>query len=98
MTDVHFPAGSGRYLCLCPDGRQGALCDEAVDECASTPCAAGQCVSTVGGYRCECPPGLRGEKRQFGPFSGLYAPSRLQTCVCVCVFVRFNVFRRRQRV
>lgn len=66
MTDVNFPAGSGKYLCACPDGRQGERCGEDVDECASSPCAVGRCVNTVSGYRCECPTGLRGEKHQLG--------------------------------
>ncbi|XP_019957821.2 von Willebrand factor D and EGF domain-containing protein [Paralichthys olivaceus] len=60
VTDVNFPAGSGRHLCVCPEGKQGELCDEDEDACLSTPCAAGKCVNTAGGYRCECPAGLRG--------------------------------------
>ncbi|KAM7365746.1 hypothetical protein PAMP_016658 [Pampus punctatissimus] len=60
VTDVNFPAGSGKYLCVCPDGKQGDLCDEDVDECLSAPCTVGVCINTAGGYRCECPAGLRG--------------------------------------
>uniref|UniRef100_A0A8D3AQ72 Si:ch211-246m6.5 n=1 Tax=Scophthalmus maximus TaxID=52904 RepID=A0A8D3AQ72_SCOMX len=60
VPDVNFPAGSGKYLCVCPEGRQGELCDEGEDDCLSAPCAAGECVNAVGGYRCECPAGLRG--------------------------------------
>lgn len=66
MTDVNFPAGSGRYLCTCPSGRHGERCEQDVDECESSPCAVGQCVNTGSGYRCECPPGLRGEKQLLG--------------------------------
>lgn len=61
MTDVNFPAGSGKYLCACPEGTRGDLCDEDVDECLSAPCAVGTCVNAARGYRCECPPGLRGK-------------------------------------
>lgn len=61
MTDVNYPAGSGKYLCVCPEGTWGELCDQDVDECLSAPCHSGRCVNTAGGYRCECPPGLRGE-------------------------------------
>ncbi|KAM4538056.1 von Willebrand factor D and EGF domain-containing protein [Fundulus diaphanus] len=60
VTDVAFPAGSGKYLCVCPEGKQGELCDEDVDQCLSAPCEAGRCVGTASGYRCECPVGLRG--------------------------------------
>uniref|UniRef100_UPI0037E70201 von Willebrand factor D and EGF domain-containing protein n=1 Tax=Semicossyphus pulcher TaxID=241346 RepID=UPI0037E70201 len=61
VTDVNFPAGSGKYLCVCPKGKQGDLCDEDVDECLSAPCAVGKCINTANGYRCECPAGLRGK-------------------------------------
>lgn len=61
MTDVGFPAGSGKYLCVCPEEKQGALCDENVDQCLSAPCAFGECVNTASGFKCECPPGLRGK-------------------------------------
>ncbi|XP_068575499.1 von Willebrand factor D and EGF domain-containing protein [Cebidichthys violaceus] len=60
VTDVNFPAGSGKHLCVCPEGTQGDLCDQDVDECRSAPCAAGNCITTAGGYRCECPAGLKG--------------------------------------
>jgi len=62
VTDVHFPAGSGKHLCVCPEGTQGDLCDREADECRGAPCAAGECVDAAGGgFRCECPAGLKGE-------------------------------------
>ncbi|KAM9820353.1 von Willebrand factor D and EGF domain-containing protein [Neosynchiropus ocellatus] len=60
VTDVNYPAGSGKYLCLCPDGTQGDLCSQDVDECLSSPCGSGTCTNTAGGFRCECAAGLRG--------------------------------------
>ncbi|KAF7647992.1 hypothetical protein LDENG_00163670, partial [Lucifuga dentata] len=60
VTDVNFPAGSGKYLCVCPEGTQGNLCAQDVDECVSAPCAVGECISVANGFRCECPAGLRG--------------------------------------
>lgn len=69
MTDVNFPAGSGRYLCVCPEGNQGELCDEDVDECLSNPCPGGKCVNTAGSYTCNCPAGLRGSFNTCKAFS-----------------------------
>uniref|UniRef100_A0A8D0AWH8 Uncharacterized protein n=1 Tax=Sander lucioperca TaxID=283035 RepID=A0A8D0AWH8_SANLU len=60
VTDVSFPAGSGTYLCVCPEGTQGDLCGEKVDGCLSAPCTVGRCINAArGGYRCQCPAGLR---------------------------------------
>ncbi|XP_061532690.1 von Willebrand factor D and EGF domain-containing protein isoform X3 [Phycodurus eques] len=60
VTDFTFPAGSGKYLCVCPDGKQGDLCHEDVDKCLLAPCADGKCINTDGGFRCNCPEGLTG--------------------------------------
>uniref|UniRef100_A0A8C7RAT2 Si:ch211-246m6.5 n=1 Tax=Oncorhynchus mykiss TaxID=8022 RepID=A0A8C7RAT2_ONCMY len=60
VTNVAFPAGSGEYLCACPQGIGGVLCQEDFDACLSAPCGAGVCVDTVDGFLCECPAGLRG--------------------------------------
>ncbi|XP_042075813.1 von Willebrand factor D and EGF domain-containing protein isoform X2 [Haplochromis burtoni] len=60
VTDINFPAGSGKYLCVCPEGTQGKLCADDIDECLSAPCLGSKCIDVAGGYRCECPAGLRG--------------------------------------
>ncbi|XP_077369199.1 von Willebrand factor D and EGF domain-containing protein isoform X1 [Festucalex cinctus] len=59
-TDFTFPAGSGKYLCVCPEGKQGKLCLEDVDNCSSAPCADGTCIDIDGGFKCNCPDGLTG--------------------------------------
>lgn len=60
MTDVTVPAGSGGYLCVCPEGLRGDLCEKNVDVCLSGPCGLGVCAKTAQGFRCQCPQGLRG--------------------------------------
>nr|XP_057907809.1 von Willebrand factor D and EGF domain-containing protein isoform X2 [Doryrhamphus excisus] len=60
VTDVSFPAGSGKYLCVCPDGKHGHLCNDSVDPCFPAPCPDRTCINTAGGFRCPCPAGLTG--------------------------------------
>ncbi|XP_062416894.1 von Willebrand factor D and EGF domain-containing protein, partial [Pungitius pungitius] len=60
VTDVSFPAGSGKHLCVCPDGWWGVLCNQRADPCRSAPCGAGTCAVTPGGFSCNCPAGLKG--------------------------------------
>ncbi|KAA0712091.1 von Willebrand factor D and EGF domain-containing protein [Triplophysa tibetana] len=60
VTDIKHPVGSGEYLCACPTGFRGDLCQEDLNECGSDPCGAGVCVDLIDGFECQCPPGLRG--------------------------------------
>lgn len=61
----------GHYICSCPPGTLGVLCEINEDDCAqplrlrSSPPKClnnGTCVDRVGGYRCNCPPGFTGER------------------------------------
>ncbi|KAL1021806.1 hypothetical protein UPYG_G00018300 [Umbra pygmaea] len=64
VPNVAFPAGGGQYLCVCPQGRGGARCQDNTGSCLSAPCGAGVCVETNDGFSCECPAGLTGSTCQ----------------------------------
>lgn len=61
----------GHYICSCPPGTLGVLCEINEDDCApplrlrSAPPKClnnGTCVDRVGGHRCNCPPGFTGDR------------------------------------
>ncbi|XP_056233694.1 protein crumbs homolog 1 isoform X2 [Seriola aureovittata] len=43
------------YICSCPPGTTGSLCQEVINQCDPSPCQnEGRCESHVGGYTCHC--------------------------------------------
>uniref|UniRef100_A0AAY5EAG6 Uncharacterized protein n=1 Tax=Electrophorus electricus TaxID=8005 RepID=A0AAY5EAG6_ELEEL len=60
VTNVNLPAGRGEYLCVCPPGFHGDLCQDKADFCASKPCGPGECVNKQDKFLCLCPAGRKG--------------------------------------
>ncbi|XP_035504606.2 protein crumbs homolog 1 isoform X2 [Scophthalmus maximus] len=43
------------YICSCPPGTTGSLCQEVIDQCDPSPCQnGGRCEGHVGGHSCHC--------------------------------------------
>lgn len=60
--DLNPRLSSGKkYKCHCTPGYVGEHCLVDFDDCASSPCVAGDCVDLVNDYRCECPHGYEGK-------------------------------------
>ena len=59
--------GTEDYICFCPTGYEGDMCEIDIDYCAPEPCLNGAtCVDQVEGYQCQCPPGWQGENCEEG--------------------------------
>ncbi|EDV99320.1 protein eyes shut [Drosophila grimshawi] len=49
------------FTCECPAGWHGRICQEEINECASSPCQnGGVCVDKLAAYACACPMGYTG--------------------------------------
>ncbi|XP_056299805.1 von Willebrand factor D and EGF domain-containing protein isoform X2 [Pseudoliparis swirei] len=60
VSNAGLPAGSGEYLCVCPEGFKGERCQVDVDDCKPNPCRLGRCIDGPDSFSCVCPPGMTG--------------------------------------
>ncbi|XP_004560250.3 von Willebrand factor D and EGF domain-containing protein [Maylandia zebra] len=60
VASVNLPAGSGEYVCVCPDGFTGRRCEVDIDNCKPNPCRLGFCIDGLNSFSCVCPPGMTG--------------------------------------
>ena len=67
-----FELDGGDYICQCPSGLTGRNCQQDIEECASSPCAAGStCKEEIGGYTCICRNGIEGMYHTQGSVGGM---------------------------
>ncbi|XP_030215054.1 von Willebrand factor D and EGF domain-containing protein [Gadus morhua] len=60
VSRMEAVAGSGAYICECPDGFAGGRCEVDVDDCKPNPCRLGWCIDGPNAFSCVCPPGMTG--------------------------------------
>ncbi|KAB5559433.1 hypothetical protein PHYPO_G00029070 [Pangasianodon hypophthalmus] len=61
LPEHYDPRHAAGYVCRCPPGLTGALCEEDIDDCASVPCHnGGSCRDSINSYICICSPGYTG--------------------------------------
>lgn len=57
------------FVCSCPTGYTGKLCQHDIDSCQTNPCLqGGTCIDKPGsqGYECQCPAGYGGKQASLG--------------------------------
>ncbi|KAM4590762.1 protein eyes shut homolog [Odontesthes bonariensis] len=56
------PSSPPQYICKCPLGFSGRMCETEINKCDSSPCQHnGTCSDLLGDYNCQCPAGFQGK-------------------------------------
>ncbi|XP_076303298.1 cell polarity complex component crumbs isoform X3 [Lasioglossum baleicum] len=59
-TCTPMPRSRREFVCECPPGFEGKVCDINVDDCVDVVCPDGRiCVDGIAGYECKCHEGYR---------------------------------------
>ncbi|XP_078342465.1 uncharacterized protein LOC144628269 isoform X2 [Oculina patagonica] len=59
-----IPKGD-EFVCVCPQGYSGSLCDQEISPCFPNPCHnGGQCTASADSYTCNCKAGFTSENCQ----------------------------------
>ncbi|KAM3614011.1 uncharacterized protein V6R79_008450 [Siganus canaliculatus] len=60
VSSAALPPGGGGFLCSCPEGFRGDMCEVNVDDCKPNPCRLGRCIDGPNSFSCVCPAGMTG--------------------------------------
>lgn len=71
-------------MCTCQPGYTGINCETLIDNCDSSPCVRGSCMSGPNYFMCACPVGYSGTRCELAVNNcDLFSPACLNNGTCV---------------